>query len=250
MSYVTALIDKNMREDGRKLTEYRPIKIEYDISPKSAEGSARVTMGETEVIAGVKMDVGTPFPDSQDQGVLIVNAELIPLASPEFESGPPSINSIELSRVIDRCIRESGVIDFKKLCIKKGEKVWMVYIDIYPLNDAGNLFDASALAAVAALKNAKFPAVKDDKVDYTKHTKELPLKKLPTSCTVINIKDKFLIDPTKEEEMAANARLTVASMDNTICALQKGNDMSLSLEDIDKMISLAIEKNKELNKFL
>ncbi|MEW6062814.1 MAG: exosome complex protein Rrp42 [Nanoarchaeota archaeon] len=248
--YIINLVQKGLRDDGRDFKEYRPIKIEYGISSKSAEGSVMVKIGDTEVIAGVKMEVGEPFPDSPDEGVLIVNAELIPMASPEFESGPPNIDAIELSRVVDRCIRESGFVDFGKLCIKKGEKVWIVFVDIYPINDSGNLFDAACLAAVAALKNAKFPALDGDKVDYTKHAKELPLKKAPTSCTVINIKDKLLVDPTTEEERVAMARLTVASIGDTICALQKGGEKPLSLEEIDKIISLAVEKNKELVKLL
>ena len=35
-----------------------------------------------------------------------------------FDIGRPGIEAIELARVIDRGIRESGFIDFKKLCIK------------------------------------------------------------------------------------------------------------------------------------
>src|SRR3989338_5346357 len=156
--HIRSLAEKGAREDGRDFLEYRkPIKIEYGVSSKSAEGSARVTIGDTEVVAGVKLEVGEPFPDTPDEGVLMVGAELLPLSNPEFESGPPSIDSIELARIIDRGIRESKCIDFSKLCIKKGEKVWMVFIDIYPINDSGNLFDAASLAALAALKDAKFP---------------------------------------------------------------------------------------------
>ena len=113
--HIISLLAKDMREDGRKLTEYRkPIKIEYGISPKSAEGSSRVMIGDTEVVAGVKLEVGKPFPDTPDDGVLMVNAELLPLSNPDFESGPPSIASIELARVVDRGIRESHMIDTEK----------------------------------------------------------------------------------------------------------------------------------------
>jgi len=194
--HIVSLLAKDMREDGRKLTEYRkPITIEYGISAKSAEGSARVFIGDTEVVAGVKLEVGKPFPDTPDDGVLMVNAELLPLSNPEFESGPPSIGSIELARVVDRGIRESHMIDTEKLCIKKGEKVWIACIDIYPINDAGNLFDAAALAALAALKDARFPEYdeKEGKVDYSKKSKnKLPLAKEAVEITVIKIKDSFL----------------------------------------------------------
>lgn len=252
--YLLALFTKNIRKDGRKLDEYRkPIKIEYDISPKSAEGSARVIIGKTEVIAGVKMDVGEPFPDSPDKGVLIVGAELLPLSSPEFEPGPPSMKAIELSRVIDRGIRESKAIDLEKLCIKKGEKTWMLFIDIYPINDSGNLFDAANLAAMAALKNAKFPKYdeKEGKVIYDEKTnKKLPIGKTVVSCTVLKIGENFLIDPTYEEEDISDARLTVTFSNNKIHAMQKGGNEALSHEEIMRIIDIAIEKSKELEKLL
>jgi exosome complex component RRP42 len=253
--YIASLITKNMREDGRDLLEYRkPIKIEYGVSSKSSEGSARAIIGDTEVVAGVKMEVGEPFPDIPDEGVLIVGAELLPLSNPEFESGPPGIQAVELARVVDRGIRESNSIDIKKLCIKPGEKVWMIFLDIYPINDAGNLFDAAALAAFAALKDTKFPFYdkKEDKIDYKKKTKDsLPLLDEPVECTVIKIKNEFIIDPTIEEEGAMDARLTVAiTKDNSICALQKGGEVPVTIEEVDKMIDIAFQKTKELRKVL
>jgi len=90
------------------------------------------------VFAGVKLEIGTPYPDTPDEGGLMINTELIPLSNPEFESGPPGIQAIELSRVVDRGIRESKAIDMKKLCIEPKEKVWTVIVDIIPINDEGN----------------------------------------------------------------------------------------------------------------
>jgi len=253
--YIHNIIEKDLRKDGRKLDEFRkPIKVEYDVSSKSAEGSARVTIGDTIVVAGVKMEVGSPFPDTPDTGVLIVGAELLPMASPEFESGPPRIEAIELARVVDRGIRESNAIDFKKLVIKKGEKVWLVFVDIYPINDAGNIFDAASLAAIAALKSAKFPKYdeKEEKVIYEEKTKKgLPLNDLPIECTVLKINNKLIVDPTIEEQKALDARLTVACLENDdLCALQKGGDEPLSAEEIINMIELATKKIKELRKAL
>ncbi|MDP4012995.1 MAG: exosome complex protein Rrp42 [Candidatus Nanoarchaeia archaeon] len=253
--HIVKLLEKDMREDGRKLTEYRKeITIEYGVSPKSAEGSARVRIGKTEVVAGVKLDAGTPFPDTPDQGVMMVNAELLPLSNPNFESGPPSIDSIELSRVVDRGIRECHMIDTHKLCIKEGEKVWMIFIDIYPINDDGNLFDAASLAALAALKDARMPKFNEEtgKVDYSERTKEpLPLSYEPIEVTVLKIKDKLIVDPSVDEWNSLDARLTVATLkDGKICALQKGGGAALTSEDVDNMVELAIEKGKELRKLL
>lgn len=251
-SHIISLLNSNTRLDGRKLTEYRkPIEIGQDVV-KTAEGSARVRIGETDVIVGVKMDVGEPYPDIPDEGTIIVGAELLPLSNPEFELGPPGIQAIELARVVDRGIRESKAIDFKKLCIEAGKKVWIIIIDICPLNDAGNLFDASSLAALAALKDAKYPVFDGEKVDYKEKTdKKLPLEKLPIAVTVVKIGDKFIVDPDTEEEKAIDARLTVSSTENdTLCALQKGGDFPLTFDDIDKMLDIGVEKGKELRGYL
>ncbi len=253
--HIASLLDMDMREDRRSLLEYRkPIKIEYGVSSKSTEGSAMITIGETQVIAGVKLEVGDPYPDTPDEGALVVGAELLPLSNPKFESGPPGIEAIEIARVVDRGIRESEAIDFKKLCIEKGEKVWVIYLDIYPINDAGNLYDASYLAAIAALKDAKFPEYdkKTNKVNYeNKTSKGLALKYLPVSVTVIKIKNKFLVDPTTEEWESLDSRLTVATLeDSTICAMQKGGELPLTEENIFKMVEIATEKAKFLRGLL
>jgi len=251
-SHIIGLLNAGVRLDGRKLTDYRgPIEIERGII-KTAEGSARVRIGETEVMVGVKLEVGEPYPDTPGEGTIIVGAELLPMSNPEFELGPPGIQAIELARVVDRGIRESKALDFKKLCIKEGENIWMVIIDICPINDAGNLFDASSLAALAALQDTKYPEFDGEKVDYKKKTdKHLKLEKMPIAVTVIKIGDKFIVDPDTEEERAVDARLTVSSIeDGTLCALQKGGDFPLTVDDIGRMLDIGIEKGKELRKYL
>jgi len=250
--HIIKLFASDTRLDGRKLTDYRqPLKIDINVTP-TAEGSAHVTLGKTELIVGVKVEVMEPYPDVPDAGSIMVGAELLPLSSPDFEPGPPSIKAIELARVVDRGIRESKVIDFKKLCIKEGEKVWMLIIDICTINDDGNLIDASALGAVAALKTMKFPKYEKDKLDYKEKTdKGLNMKDFPITVTVNKIADKFIIDADSEEEKAIDARLTVASLaDGTLCALQKGGEYSLTIEDVDKMVEIALEKAKELRKLI
>lgn len=250
--HVIKLLDKKLRLDERGLLDFRkPIRVETDVI-KTAEGSARVVIGETEVIVGVKMEVGEPYPDMPDQGTIIVGAELLPLSNPDFEPGPPGMQAIELARVVDRGIRESKAIDFKKLCIKKGEQVWLCVIDVCSINDAGNLIDASSLAAIAALRDTKLPKFDGEKVDYKEKTnKKLPLSKEPVEVTVIKIGNNFIVDPNSEEEKVVDARLTVATEENgDICAMQKGGEYPLTEDDIKKMIDIGVEKGKELRGLL
>jgi len=247
---IAQLASLGKRLDGRKLTEYRqPIEIVTDIS-WTAEGSAKVTIGKTVVMAGVKMALEKPYNDTPDEGGITVNAELLPLSSPEYEHGPPGIKAVELARVTDRGIREAKAIDMKKLCLVPGEKAWFVTIDLITINDDGNLFDAAGLAALAALKSARFPVVDEatGAIDYkTKTEKSLPLRREPLPVTIYVINGQLLVDPTQEEEKAYEARLTVSSDDSgTISALQKGGSLPLRMEDVENMLNLALEKSKFL----
>ncbi|MBW3012809.1 exosome complex protein Rrp42 [Candidatus Woesearchaeota archaeon] len=249
--HIKELAKKGFRIDGRKFDQYRDVKIETDII-KTAEGSARVRMGETDVIVGIKLETGTPFPDKPEDGTIMVGAELRPLANPDFESGPPGVDSIELARIVDRGIRESCAIDFKKLCITPGEKVWLVLIDITPINAAGNLFDAAGLAAIAALKTTRFPKLEGDAINYKELTDTpLPLQFSPIPVTVSKINGIFFVDLTDEEESAIDARLTISTTeDGTLCALLKGEDVPLSPEEISQMVDIALIKSKELRALL
>ena len=121
--YICKLAQQGKRVDGRKFDEYRKIEIETNVV-KKAEGSAKVKIGNTQVLAGIKMDVGEPYLDSPESGVLTTAAELIPMASPDFESGPPQADAIELARVVDRGVRESEVVELDKLCIEPGENAY------------------------------------------------------------------------------------------------------------------------------
>lgn len=251
-AHIIKALEAGVRIDGRKADEFRPITIKLGVS-STAEGSAEVVAGETKVIAGVKMGLGSPYPDTPDSGVLMVNVELTPLANPEFESGPPSIMSIETARVIDRGIRESHAFNTKSLCVTKGEKVWMVQCDIVPINFDGNLLDIGGLATLAALLNARYPEVGEDgKADYHKKSKKtLSLERYPLPITVGKIGTYLLVDPTQEEEKALDARVTITVLeDGNICAMQKGLSAPITKDEFKRMVELAQTKSADLRKML
>lgn len=249
-NYVRKLIDEGMRIDERKFDEFRKIKIETSVI-KKAEGSARILLGNTHVLVGVKLSVGTPFPDSPNEGVLIVNAELVPVASPTFDPGPPDENAIELARVVDRGIRESKCIDLEKLCIEEGKKVWMINIDIHVLDHDGNLIDASALGAIAALLNSNIPRYEDEKIMYGIYEGKIPVNDAPIAITVTKVSTKLLIDPNLEEENALDARITISTNEKgEICAIQKGGIGFFTTDEIKEATNLSISKGKELRKLV
>jgi len=108
-TYIKELLNNGVRS-GRGLFDYRNISVVRDIIP-NAEGSAQVDLGATKVLVGVKLDIDEPMPDKPNEGNIITSAELLPLASADFDTGPPSPEAIELARVVDRGIRAANVID-------------------------------------------------------------------------------------------------------------------------------------------
>lgn len=240
--HIAKLLEKGARTDGRKFEEMRPLKIETNFIG-SAEGSARVRLGNTEVVVGVKLILGEPFPDTPNSGVLTTNAELIPMASDTFEGGPPDQESIEVARVIDRGIREGHAVDLDKLCIVPGKEVWIMFVDVHVLDYDGNLFDAANIGANAALKYAIVPAKRAGKgEDYP-----LPVKHQPISVTAVKIDGKLLVDPTHDEERVADARLTVATIETgNLCAMQKGLDGAFTVDEVFKVVELSRRIGSEI----
>lgn len=245
-SFIYQLAEKGKRIDKRTPQDYRTITIEKGVV-KTAEGSARVHIGDTDVLVGVKIGLGEPFSDTPNKGVLTTNTELNPMASPTFGIGPPREDAIELARVVDRGIRESGTIDLEKLCLVAGEKIWVVYIDIHVLDYDGNLFDASALGALAALTNTTIPKSKFDLGEDDK----LPISHYPIATTTVKVENTLLMDPSLEEESVASARLTVTTDENGhIRAMQKGLRGCFTIEEIKEIITSSEAMGKENRKHI
>jgi exosome complex component RRP42 len=242
-THILDLAGKGKRLDGRGADEYRKITVEHGFVT-SADGSALVRLGDTAVLSGVKLEPGKPFPDTPNAGVLTTNAELIPLSSPVFEPGPPQPGAIEVSRVVDRAIRAAETIDLTRLCVTPGEKTWVCYVDIHVLDHGGNLIDAALLAALGALTHATVPAKRFGiaEADY-------PLEVLhyPVECTFVRLGETIMVDPTFDEERAAQGRLTVAT-DETgrIVAMQKGLVGAFSPDDVKSMVERAFHHGERM----
>lgn len=242
--YILEMLGKGMREHERDHFQYRDINVTINVIPH-AEGSAMVDIGNTKVLVGVKLDVGTPLQDKPDEGALITGAELLPLASAEYETGPPSPEAIELARVVDRGIRAAEVIDTKTLFIEK-DKVWTAFVDIYVLNYDGNLFDAATLAATSALLSARMPKWEDEKVVREDKLGRLKTNGIVTSCTFAKIGGKLLLDPNANEEEIMDCRLTVANDENVVRAMQKGMSGSFTFQELKDLVDVTFDKSKQL----
>lgn len=249
---LTELIKKGERADSRAPYDYRDISIEVGVIGK-AEGSARIKLGNTQIMIGIKLQIGDPFPDTPNVGVLMTNSELLPMASPTFEPGPPDERSVEMARVVDRCLREGKVVDLEKLCLIEGKKVWMIFLDLHVLDYDGNLIDAAVLGSLAALMNTKIPTttVEDDEIIVQEEKIPLNINEKPLMSTFAKIGDKLIVDPSLEEENIMGARISVGMReDDSLCAMQKGGKDTFTKEEIMEAINLAKQKTKELREQL
>jgi exosome complex component RRP42 len=241
-------LSEGKRLDGREVTQMRDLIVEREIS-KNAESAVSVKLGNTHVYCGVKMSVVEPYSDSPNEGTFMTTAELHPMSSEKYDLGKPGINAIELARVIDRGIRESGLLDFRGLCIKEGEKVWQVFLDIVAINDDGNLFDVAGIAGLIALASAKLPKYNEEenKIEHEFTDNPIPLNKdaLSVNFTLHKVGNQVIVDPSFEEELISDYRLSIAIADNKgnprITAMQKGKEEAITTEEMNKILEIVSE---------
>lgn len=242
-THILDLAAAGKRLDNRGTDEYRPIEVEAGFVT-TADGSAMARIGDTAVLCGIKLEIGKPFPDTPNAGVLTTNAELIPLSSPTFEPGPPHPRAIEVSRVVDRAIRAAETIDLTRLCVTPGEKSWICYTDVHVLDHSGNLIDAGLLAAVTALAHTTVPAKRFGvgDADYP-----LEIQHFPIESTFCRLGDTLVVDPSFEEERAAQGRITVATDERgNVVAMQKGLIGAFSPEDVNEVVERAFTHGDRL----
>jgi exosome complex component RRP42 len=252
-NYILSNLKKEERIDGRGLWDYREFTIKSDVVA-SAEGSADVTLGDTRLITGLKYEIGEPFSDLPDEGVCTVMAELLPLASPLFERGPPDEQSIELARVVDRGIRHADCIQTQKLCIKEKEAVYILFVDMYVINHDGNLIDAGGVSALTTLLSARLPEgrIGDKGLEWTGKylTGDDLIKELPFVITYGKIDDVIFLDPNLPEELICEGKISISVTEKNITSIQKSGAATFSIDDIKMLGKKSLEIGQKLRKEL
>ena len=247
------LLKEGKRADGREFDQVRELTIDVNVIPK-AEGSARVRLGDTEVVAGVKVQPERPFPDTGDKGMLICTAEILPIAHPTAETGPPQPNVVELARVTDRGIRESGMLDMKQLVLEKDKSVIGIFCDNAVTDHDGNLFDACSYASTAAINACKIPKYEmqdDAPVKIEGEFTEPPITTLPVSVTMAKIDNFIIVDPTIDEWAIMDARITITTnSDGNVVALQKGGSDGFTQEELIKCSEMSIKVGSKIREII
>ena len=108
------LIDKNnIRIDGRKLNELRPITLEVGVLA-NADGSAYIEQGKNKILAGVygPREVHPRHLAQPDRAILRCRYHMAPFSVDERKSPAPSRREIELSKVIRQCLEPSLFLEY------------------------------------------------------------------------------------------------------------------------------------------
>ena len=225
---ILELLKEGKRIDGRALDEVRELTIDVGVVPK-AEGSARARLGDTEVVAGVKVQPERPFPDTGDQGMLICTAEILPIAHNDVETGPPGPPVVELARVTDRGIRESKMLDMKQLVLEKNKSVIGIF------------------AAINSCKIPKYEMQDDAPVKIENEFDRPPISTLPVSVTMAKIDDYIIVDPNFDEWSIMDARITITTnSDGNVVALQKGGHDGFTQEELIKCAEISVKVGSKI----
>ncbi len=189
-----------------------------------------------------------------DKGIFICTAEILPIAHPSVEPGPPNEEVVELARVVDRGIRESQMIDLSKLVIQKDVSVVGIFSDNSVVDYDGNLFDACSYATTAAILSCKLPKweLKDDVPMLVEgETSDVPVTTIPVSVTMAKIDGEIVVDPNSDEWDCMDARITITTdSDENICALQKGGSEGFTYDEVAKCSETSIAVGKKIRENL
>ncbi|XP_035780821.1 exosome complex component RRP45-like [Anopheles albimanus] len=245
-SFVQKAILESIRVDGRKLDEFRKLRISFG----SEWGMVHVLLGQTRVLARVTCEVVQPKATRPNEGMLFVNVELGPMAAPHFDGGRQSDESVHLNRILERALKDSGCVDLESLCLVAEEKVWNLRIDVNVLNHEGNVIDCCSIAALTALAHFKRPDITVDGENVIVHTLEEkePIKvtlfhyPICVSYAIFNKGTVAVADPSYLEERVAEAMMVFGiNSYGELCGLHLGG---ITLTSADLLLRTSVKASK------
>ncbi|KAF9591410.1 hypothetical protein IFM89_004108 [Coptis chinensis] len=259
--YIQGGIAQDLRTDGRTRLAYRQISVQTGVIPQ-ANGSARVKLGGTDVIASVKAELGKPNYLYPDKGKVAIYVDCSPTAAPMFEGRGGEEFSAELSLALQRCFLggKSGAgagINLSSLIVMEGKMCWDLYIDGLVISSDGNLLDALGAAIKAALSNTGIPKVnvavgasadEEPEVDISdEEFLQFDTSGVPVIVTLTKVGRHYIADATSEEESQMSSALSISvNRHGHICGLTKRGGAGLDPSVILDMISVAKHVSEQL----
>lgn len=276
--FIRAAVSDGMRVDGRGPYELRHITMQCGRTSTTG-GHVELCLGDTRVLAVVSCEAIEPFPDRPTEGFFVFQVEFSPMASPLFEPGRPNDKlTADITRVIERGLKEGRAVDTESLCIVGGKRVWSLRVDCHVLSHAGNLVDACALATIGALLSYRRPDVTvDGEGEITIHPIDerepvpLSIHHIPIAVSFADFgtsaddtggidsggggaaaeQQRLICDPSLKEELVMNGRITFTlNPHQELCVVQKSGGAPMMQQQILRCAHLASLKVEEMHTIL
>ncbi|XP_076850138.1 exosome complex component RRP42 isoform X2 [Brachyhypopomus gauderio] len=255
--YIMHGVLDDLRLDGRGCEDYRHMEIETDVV-SNTDGSAKVRLGHTDILVGIKAELKRPKPTVPDEGYLEFFVDCSANATPEFEGRGGEELGVELSNTLYKVFGSRRSLDLRRLCICPGEHCWVLYVDVLLLQCDGNLFDAMSIAIKAALFNTRIPSVRVSEDE--EGSKEIELSDDPYDClrlgvenvpcivTLCKIGHRHVVDATLQEKACSAASLLVAlTPRGAVTCVRKLGPGSLDPDSIFEMMETGKRVGKALH---
>lgn len=217
------LNEEDLRADGRRWNELRPIKFEIG-TLENANGSAYLEWGDNKILVGVygPREVHPRHLALSNKALLRCRYHMAPFSTEDRKNPAPSRREVEISKVITEAL-ESAV--FTELYPRTGIDV---FIEI--LQSAGGTRCAGLTAASLALADAG-----------------VPLRDLVVGCAAGKVNNQIVLDLSEPEDQEGEADVPIAILPRTgkICLLQM--DGTLSEKEFEKTLKLAFEGCMKIN---
>jgi len=240
-------VQDDLRVDGRSRLDYRPIEIETSVVP-TANGSSRLRLGNTEILVGVKADIGTPTLTRPNHGRIEFFVDCSANASPEFEGRGGEALANELSQSLLLAYKNPNGFDLTQLGIISGQSCWLLNVDILILECGGNLYDTISLAVIAALRTCQVAKVEASNIDGGKPEICLSDNEMitfnsencPCLVTFCKIGSNCVVDASPEEEECCRAMLVVGVNRKGITFSKKVGEGSFLLDTLQSAFKSSV----------
>ncbi len=220
------------RSDGRTADQLRPTRIETGVL-RNAEGSARITVGDTVVVCAASVDERVPmFLKGSGRGWVTAEYGMLPRSTTdrmqrEAAKGRQGGRTLEIQRMIGRSLR--AVTDLKSV----GDRT--VILDCDVIEADGGTRTASVTGACVALHQAFTWLVNQEKIPYH------PMRDLVSAVSVGMLKSDVVLDLCYEEDSRADVDLNVVQTGAGRFVEVQGTAEGLPFdrEALDRMLDLA-----------
>lgn len=254
-NFVLKALSESLRLDKRGIYDGRDYSIEF----LKTRGACIVSLGDTKVSAQVSSEIVKPKENRPNEGLLKINLELSPMAAQHFEVTKQSDYAVELNRLLERNVKQSRCLDIEALCIRAGEKVWQIRVDLNVLNHDGNILDCANIALICALSHYRLSevSVTGDQIKILSFEERNPIPltilhiPLTTTFAFFDQGKYLLVDPTELEERCMDGKLVIGmNRHREVCTMQLSGNVLLLKDQIKRCVSIATSKVTNLTAFI